>query len=541
MKKRVALVCLLLLSFISIQASESKPYQMPRTQVQPIKDSENDRQYELYIKLPEEYSENTDVKYPVIYTTDAILHFEMLSGTTEFMMPDVILVGISYQKDLDMEREFDSRFRDYSVTEYDDPEIQAKYQGGHASTHLDFIRNDVIRYVESNFRADPDERTYFGYSLGGAFGAYILLAEPDTFKHYIFGSPVNQRSAKFFDEFETKVAPQQQDLNADVFVSIGELEESDMDSVKNFVSVLQRRGPAGLRLTGLELIEDSDHETAFPETVVRSIKWLSQLGSKSRPVKGPYLGQEPPGITPKVFAPGIVSTERWEYGGVFSPDMKEFYLLKDDESEQTSFVVFQYEDGQWQESVISPRVGQPFISPDGKTMHLGGRYKERTETGWSEIKSLGAKFEDFRIMRLTTSSKGTYYFDEAGTDGDGRIRYSGLVDGQREEPRVVSEEINSGTWLAHPFIAPDESYIIWDGRRDGGFGSSDIYISFRQQDGSWGTALNLGDKVNTEAWEASASVTPDGKYLFFHRSVSEGNVDIFWVDARVIESLKHKQ
>ena len=50
------------------------------------------------------------------------------------------------------------------------------------------------------------------------------------------------------------------------------------------------------------------------------------------------------------------------------------------------FVVIQYKDNQWQESVISPRVGQPFISPDGKTMHLGRRYMERTDTGWSEIK-----------------------------------------------------------------------------------------------------------------------------------------------------------
>ncbi|MEZ5983627.1 MAG: hypothetical protein R3C54_15100 [Parvularculaceae bacterium] len=262
-------------------------------------------------------------------------------------------------------------------------------------------------------------------------------------------------------------------------------------------------------------------------------------------LKGPYLGQEPPGLTPEPFAPGIVSTKHWEYGGAFTPDIREFYFIRNGgEFEQMTFVVFQHKEEQWRESVVSPRVGQPFISPDGKTMHLGKRYKKRTNAGWSEIKELGGKFADIQIMRLTASSAGTYYFDEAGSDGDGVIRYSRIVDGEREEPRKASDEINTGTWLAHPFIAPDESYILWDGRREEGFGGSDIYISFRQPDGSWGTAVNLGDKVNTDAWEASASVTPDGKYLFFNRNMGTDNfenVDIFWVDAQIIESLRPKE
>ena len=92
-------------------------------------------------------------------------------------------------------------------------------------------------------------------------------------------------------------------------------------------------------------------------------------------------------------------------------------------------------------------------------------------------------------------------------------------------------------------LHPDESNLIFDGEREGGFGDSDLYISFRQEDGSWGTAINLGDAINTEAWEAAATVTPDGKYLFFNRNIgsdSYENVDIFWVDAKVIEDLRPK-
>ena len=105
-------------------------------------------------------------------------------------------------------------------------------------------------------------------------------------------------------------------------------------------------------------------------------------------------------------------------------------------------------------------------------------------------------------------------------------------------------EINTGTFLSHPFIAPDESYLLFDAEREDGFGESDIHISFKQKDGTWGNGINLGDKINTNAWEASASITPDGKYLFFSRNVGSDefeNVDIFWVDAQFMENLRPQQ
>jgi len=169
-------------------------------------------------------------------------------------------------------------------------------------------------------------------------------------------------------------------------------------------------------------------------------------------------------------------------------------------------------------------------------MHLGNKYRERTNSGWSEVKSLGALFKDIPIMRLTASSKGTYYFDEATETGP--IRYSRLIDGKREKPRTLN--IDVGKWNAHPFIAPDESYLIWDDQREDGYGSSDLYISFRQKDGSWGAAINLGDKINTEFEDAYGSVTPDGKYFFFTRSFGGDKANIFWVDAQIIETLRPK-
>jgi hypothetical protein len=254
-------------------------------------------------------------------------------------------------------------------------------------------------------------------------------------------------------------------------------------------------------------------------------------------LEGPYLGQKTPGLTPEVFAPGVVSTEHRDGSGFFAPDMKAFYFTrKDNSSGKWSLVTFKSDNNQWRESGMEPRVGRPIFSPDGQTMHLGNKYKERTKTGWSAIKSLGSPYEAIHIMRLVSSTKGTYFFDEGTRDGKGVLRYAKLVNGKREAPKPLSKAINTGTWNAHPFIAADESYILWDGERDSGFGDNDIYISFKQQDGTWGAAINLGDKINTDVQENGPYVSPDGKYLFFNR-----NGDLYWLDAQIIETLRAKQ
>ena len=82
--------------------------------------------------------------------------------------------------------------------------------------------------------------------------------------------------------------------------------------------------------------------------------------------------------------------------------------------------------------------------------------------------------------------------------------------------------------IAHPYIAPDESYVIFDGIRPSGYGDCDLYISFNKN-GIWTEAYNLGSKINSEMCEMTPSVSPDGKHLFFHRG-EDVKGDIYWVD-----------
>ncbi|WP_109098571.1 alpha/beta hydrolase [Aquimarina sp. AU58] len=264
-----------------IQTVEKSYLELPRIQVIPIKDTKNDRQYELYIKLPEGYSENGDIKYPVLYFTDALKHIEILSGSAEHVVENTILVGISWQKDLKGKLgalgEHASRFRDYSIMKSSNPEHQAKYQRGQASNHLDFIRNDVIKYVENNYQTDPDNRSYFGYSMGAKFGAYILFVQPDTFKNYILGSPGALLDGSYIYEHEPITALNQKELNANVFVSIGALEkESMLGHAKGLVSILKSKNYTNVS-SKLVVIESANHGGAFPMSAVRGMYWLSDL------------------------------------------------------------------------------------------------------------------------------------------------------------------------------------------------------------------------------------------------------------------------
>ena len=70
-------------TFAQEYTREKSKLAFARTKVVPIKDTKNNRQYELYIRLPEKYAEKTDVKHPVIYYTDALWHVEILSRSEE--------------------------------------------------------------------------------------------------------------------------------------------------------------------------------------------------------------------------------------------------------------------------------------------------------------------------------------------------------------------------------------------------------------------------------------------------------------------------
>ncbi len=288
---------------------------------------------------------------------------------------------------------------------------------------------------------------------------------------------------------------------------------------------------------------------AFVQNSIATMSRKSNSQDKLPLLEERYFGEKPPGLIPKLFDPKIVSPEGRFEGGGFSPDMKEFYFTRKNGKykKRTSFVI-RYENNRWGHESETDIKWVRF-SEDGNMIYGGKEYRERTDTGWSEPKSQGTFLKD-QAHGISLSSKGTYYFGfkEKEGRGYGSIRYSRLIDGKRENPVKMSKAINTGKFIAHPFIAPDESYLMWDAEREDRYGGSDLYISFRAKDGSWGAAINMGDKINTSSNESSPSVTHDGKYFGFSRGDWEVKEDgstnwvgkSYWVDVQILENLRPK-
>ncbi len=272
-------------------------------------------------------------------------------------------------------------------------------------------------------------------------------------------------------------------------------------------------------------------------------------------LKGDYLGQEPPGMIPKIFAPGVVSTPKTEFNAAFSPD-GEYFFYSVNEAGRETMLFMKRENDRWSTPQIAPFVStsddcDPYFSNDGKRLYfISTRPKkknptskdwdiyfvERRDPGWSEPENIGTPVNsNHDEYYISLTGEGTIYFasDIEGGQGSHDIYRSNRVDGRYAKPENLGKAINTKYMEHDPFVAPDESYIIYTSvNRPGGFGSGDMYISFRSKDRTWSDAKNLGKLFNTSGYDFCPIVSPDGKYFFFTQ-----RGDIYWVR---IEALLRK-
>jgi Tol biopolymer transport system component len=266
-----------------------------------------------------------------------------------------------------------------------------------------------------------------------------------------------------------------------------------------------------------------------------------------------YLGEKPPGKKPAVFAPGLVSTPGTEFNAAFSPDGKEFFFSVNLGGRET-MKYMRYEGTRWTAPKTAPFVSpkndcDPIFSFDGKRLYFistrpkpdrpGSKdwdiwYVEKLASGWSEPVNIGPPVNsDNDEYYVSFTRDGTIYFasDREGGLGSFDIYRSEYAESGFRRPENLGKSVNS-RYLEHdPFIAPDESYIVFTSvDRPEGFGTGDLYISYRESDGTWTPAKNLGKGFNTRGYDFCPILSPDEKYFFFTR---QG--DIFWVEAKVLD------
>jgi hypothetical protein len=318
--------------------------------------------------------------------------------------------------------------------------------------------------------------------------------------------------------------------------------------------------------------------------------WGSARKNDFPVLTGPYLGQTPPGNTPVIFAPGIVSTGLYTRDIAISKAGDEIYFCVADGGLSAIFVTRLY-GGRWSEPAIAPFSGkgfldfEPHLSPDGRQLLFlsnrppagqeprnGWFYQHiwattLTDEGWSEPRMIPAPVnsEDNEFYPSITKDN-VLYFTRSKKNGSARIYRTKLENGSYGDPKMVPFVIPEKGMLFNAFVSPQDDFLITCALNiDVANIDQDYYVSFRTPDGGWGPLIRLGPEINAPGDNAnSAFVSPDGRYLFFSssrrdpskpeiksgttlrdiiRSKSEpgsGSSAIYWISSKIVKDMKPK-
>jgi len=227
--------------------------------------------YEIDVSFPKDYARET-ARYPVVYVLDAEYNFGCVSYIVKRLIkngdiPKLLVVGIAYNTDED----------DFYVKREHDSAPPAKIYGARAGGAENFVRffeDELIPYIDQNFRTVRRDRTIVGHSITGFFGAYVLLKHPHLFQRYLIVSPSLWYSNEVIFEFEKELAESRQTPEAAVFLATG-LDESEqmVRTTRRMIQALAGRKYPGLRFSSL-IPEGEHHRSIFPFAFTKGMRWL---------------------------------------------------------------------------------------------------------------------------------------------------------------------------------------------------------------------------------------------------------------------------
>lgn len=274
---------------------------------------------------------------------------------------------------------------------------------------------------------------------------------------------------------------------------------------------------------------------------------------------GEYLGQNPPGLQPVRFDPGIFR-EELHSTVVFSPDGNEAYWREMGEGINNIYYVKRI-NNKWTKPKEVPfkndyKTAEPFITNDGgklffiSMLALNGQgssgkeniwYVDRTSESWGEPVPLGSEVNSHQLhWQVSVAANGNLYFGQLDNNRDFGDIYISRYNGSDYSPAErLSDSINSTNreiTETTPYIAPDENFIIFSRVEYNENPYGDLFISFKKNDGTWTKARNM-ESINTFSHELCPVITPDGKYLFFLSMRNNASLP-YWVDAKIIDEYR---
>ena len=253
---------------------------------------------------------------------------------------------------------------------------------------------------------------------------------------------------------------------------------------------------------------------------------LSLVLAASRPDSGPQ---------PEMVGPGVISTEFNEFGGALTLNGDTLYFSRSVPRSYAYVILRSHRTPTgWSTPTVAPFSGRwrdhdPIITPDGRRMYFvsdrpinGVRqtiYRiwvmERTPNGLTEPQPLGAPFEQFGFLWFISETKdGVVYFNVQPNDGPARIYVTRRTGTGYTTPELLPNEVNIPDWDARePYIAPDDSFLVFDAGPAGNVGAYDLYVS-DHRDGAWTAARKLS-ALSSPTRDYSPRITADGQWLYF--------------------------
>ena len=153
------------------------------------------------------------------------------------------------------------------------PVRDAFFRGsGDAPKFLAFIKEQLIPFIETDYRVDPSRRYLMGSSFGGTFTLYALFTDPMLFNGYLASSPIVTYGGRFAFQQEAEYAESHTDLPVRLFVGVGELEDI-VYPVKEITQILDSRDYSGLEMD-VRVIEGEGHASNKPEVYNRGLRFI---------------------------------------------------------------------------------------------------------------------------------------------------------------------------------------------------------------------------------------------------------------------------
>jgi predicted alpha/beta superfamily hydrolase len=269
-----------------------------RTYVHTLTSSVDGQEYKAFVSLPAGYSDASK-RFPQLYLLDAQSDFTLVHGllvgqVQDGYVPPILLVGVTWAgANPDYSQ---LRMKDFTPTKGRLP------QTGNAPNFLKFIKQDLLPFIDSQYRTTPD-RALVGHSLGGLFAVYTLFHEPALFNRYLIASPSLNYDSDVFTSYEKQHASRASRPPARIFMSIGELEGPKVAEFDDFARKLKARDYPEMKLE-TRTISDAGHSASQAAGYLEGLRALyaPQPVAVSPQILDQYIGayRMAPGVTTQI-------------------------------------------------------------------------------------------------------------------------------------------------------------------------------------------------------------------------------------------------